>query len=418
MKWSPSQARALDAIGRWLRDPGRKPTFYLAGLAGSGKSTILKHALADVRGKICYCAPTGKAALVMQRKGCPTARTVHSMIYNVVGGEPPAPEAIQAMRDELARLRTIPDPGAQATADRIVENIKRAELDVSRGGGPRFALNPASDLAMAAVGVADECSMFDDRVGSDLESFGVPLLVVGDPAQLPPVYGDGYFTSREPDAYLDEIHRQALDSPILYLANKVRRGESLPYGKMGDGDAVEVVRSPLRGGPPLVDRAMSAEMILVGRNATRHATNKRVRSLLGRTSEPSLPIVGDRIVCLRNDHDLGLLNGSTWIVDRCVPDLDKMIAKLDVRSTDDGLTVECDAWLHPFMGREAELVGRNDRRARAEFAFGFAMTCHKSQGSEWKDVLVFDEGSQFGKDAAKWRYTAATRAAEKLTWVQ
>jgi len=418
MKWSPSQAKAIDAIARWLREPSRKPTFYLDGPAGSGKSTILKHALAEVRGKICYCAPTGKAALVMQRKGCPTARTIHSTIYNVVGGEPPTPEAIQAMRVELARMRAIAEPGAQATADRIEQNIKRAEQDAGRGGRPRFSINPASDLAVAAIGVIDECSMCDHRIGADLESFGVPLLVVGDAGQLPPVYGDGYFTSREPDARLGEIHRQALDSPILYLADKVRRGESLPYGKIGDGDVVEVVRSPLRGGPPLVDRAMDAEMILVGRNATRHATNKRVRSLLGRTAEPSLPVVGDRIVCLRNDHELGLLNGSTWIVDRSVPDLDRMIVKLDVRSTDDGQTVECEAWLHPFMGRDEELVGRHDRRARCEFAFGFAMTVHKSQGSEWRNVLVFDEGNQFGKDAARWRYTAATRAAEKLTWVQ
>jgi exodeoxyribonuclease V len=411
VNWSPSQAKALDAIAAWLRDPHRKPTFYLAGLAGSGKSTILKHAIADLRGKVCYVAPTGKAALVMRRKGCPTAGTIHSLIYTVAGGDPLSPEALAKLREEMKRLRAVGDPGAQKTADQIAKQLERAEQDQDRTG-PRFSLNLNSALATASLGVVDEISMVDDRMGRDLESFGVPLLVVGDPAQLPPVYGAGYFTSREPDAYLDEIHRQALDSPILRLADLARRGERLPVGQIGEG--VDVRRY---GDPSLEDRALAAEMILVGRNRTRHACNAKIRRLLGRADAPA-PVVGDRAVCLRNDHDLGLLNGSTWVVDRCVPDLDKMTASIEVTSTDDDKDkIETSAWLHPFMAREEELVGRHDRRARSEFAYAWALTVHKSQGSAFDDVLLFDESRQFGKDARRHLYTGVTRAARTLTVV-
>lgn len=408
MKWSPKQAQALDAIAAWIADPNGKQTFYLAGVAGSGKSTLVEHIVRDLNGKIIYCAPTGKAALVMRRKGCPTATTVHKSIY-LPAGDPPSKEQIEKLRDEIKRLYAVNEPGARATADRLVEQLKRAEVE-SKRKGPRFTLNLDSELRRAKLGVVDEASMIDGRMGEDLESFGTKLLVIADPAQLPPVYGAGYFTSREPDAFLDEIHRQALDSPILQLADLARHGRALPYGQIGEG--VDVRRY---GDPSLEARALSAEMIIVGRNRTRHACNMKIRRLLGRGEEPA-PVPGDRAICLRNNHDLGLLNGSTWTVERCTPDLDKMTAAIEVQSVEDRDRVECSTWLHPFMAREEEL---NDlpRRDHEEFAFSWAITTHKSQGSAWNDVLVFDESRQFGRDAHRHLYTSITRAVKTLTVV-
>jgi ATP-dependent exoDNAse (exonuclease V) alpha subunit len=410
VKLSPKQSSALDAIARWLRDPNGKQTFYLAGAAGSGKSTITKHAVADVEGRVVYCAPTGKAALVMRRKGCVGARTIHQTIYRPAGGDPLSPEAIAQMRENIRLLLATNEPNARATADKIAEQIKRAEDDASRKG-PRFSLNLASEVNGAAVCVVDECSMVDRFVGEDLESYGTKLLVIGDPNQLPPVYGAGYFTSREPDAYLDEIHRQALGSPILRLADLARRGERLPYGEIGPG--VDVRH---KGDPSLEDRALTAEMILVGRNRTRHASNTKIRRLLGRTVDTA-PMPGDRVICRRNDHELGLLNGSSWIVDSCVPNIERMTADIAVVSTEDKTDrVECSTWLHHFWGREDELVGFA-RRDRAEFSYGWAQTVHTAQGSQYDDVLLFDESRQFGKDASKHLYTGITRAAKTLTVV-
>lgn len=414
MKFSPAQDKALAAIAAWLADPNAKPTFYLAGPAGSGKSTITKYAVGNVRGRIVYCAPTGKAALVMRRKGCSNAKTIHQTIYRPAG-DPPSPEVIEKLREEIKRLYAVNEPGARATAAKLVEQLSRSE-DESKRKGPRFSLNLESMLKGAEVGVVDECSMVDRFVGEDLESYGTKLLVIGDPNQLPPVYGSGYFTSREPDAYIDEIHRQALDSPILRLADLARRGERLPVGPTGDG--VDVRRY---GDPTLEERALKAEMIIVGRNQTRHASNTKIRRLLGRGESPS-PVPGDRVICRRNNHELGLLNGSSWTVDRCVPDLENMTAKIEVVSVegDDEKKhidrVECSTWLHHFMAREKELLG-HDRRDHDEFSYGWAITAHSAQGSQYDDVLVFDESRQFGKDAPKHLYTAITRAAKTLTVV-
>jgi exodeoxyribonuclease-5 len=409
VKFSPNQSKALDAIAAWLADPHSKQTFCLAGVAGSGKSTLVEHIVQGLTGKILYGAPTGKAALVMRNKGCPTAATIHSLIYTVAG-DPPSKEQIEKLQEEIKRLYAANEPGARATADRLVEQLKQAEAARQRKG-PRFSLNLSSELKYAKLGVIDEGSMIDARMGADLESFGTKLLVIFDPAQLPPVYGAGYFTSREPDAFLDEIHRQALDSPILQLADLARKGKSLPRGKIGEG--VEVLRY---GDPSLEQRALSAEIILVGRNRTRHACNAKIRRLLGRAGEPA-PIPEDRVICLRNSHELGLLNGSTWTVKRCTPDLDKMTAKIEVLSTEGKDQVECSTWLHPFMAREDEL---NDlpRRDHQEFAWAWAITTHKSQGSAWNDVLVFDESRQFGRDAHRHLYTSITRAVRTLTVVQ
>ena len=410
MKFSPKQATALDAIAEWLADPRAKQTFYLAGFAGSGKSTLVKHIVSDVRGRVVPMAPTGKAALVMRHKGLPTASTVHSKIYRVAG-DPPSKEQIEKLRAEMKRLYAVNEPGARATADQLAQQLSRAEED-SKRQGPRFSLNLDGDLRGAALGVVDEVSMVDRRMGEDLESFGTKLLVIGDPAQLPPVYGAGYFTSREPDAFLDEIHRQALDSPILRLADLARRGERLPYGQIGEG--VEVLRP---GDASLQDRALAAEMIIVGRNRTRHACNAKIRRLLGRGEEPA-PVKGDRVICLRNNHELGLLNGSTWEVLHCLPDLNKMTAKLEaVSSEDDSERIECETWLHHFMARESEL-DNFPRRAFNEWGYGWAQTVHKSQGSAFNDVLLFDESKQFGRDADKHRYTGITRAISKLCVVQ
>lgn len=407
MKFSPQQAKALDAIAAWLSDPNAKQVFYLAGAAGSGKSTITKYAVADVRGRVAYMAPTGKSALVMRRKGAVGARTIHQGIYKPAG-DPPSPAVIAGLREELKRLRAVNEPGARLSAERLAEQLRRAEED-SKRKGPRFSLNLQSDLRDAAVGVIDECSMVDRFVGKDLESFGTKLLVIGDPNQLPPIYGDGYFTSRDPDAFLDEIHRQALDSPILRLADLARRGEPLPVGQHGEG--VEVVR---RGHPSLKDRALHAEMILVGRNQTRHASNAKIRRLLGRT-DPA-PVPGDRVLCRRNNHELGLLNGSSWMVERCLSDMDEMTAKIEVLSTEDNDRVECSTWLHHFMAKEKELTGYQ-RREHNEFSYGWVQTVHTAQGSQYDDVLLFDESSDFGKDASRHLYTSITRAAKTLTCV-
>lgn len=408
---TPKQARAKDEVLRWYADPHGKQTFYFAGLGGTGKSTTIEQIVEEINGKVLFAAFTGKAASVMRKKGCKDATTIHRLAYRPAG-DPPTPEQVGKLRDEIKRLYAVNDPGAHATADKLVEELKIAERENKRNG-PRFSLNEASEIKYAKLVVIDECSFVDERVGRDLESFGTKLLVLGDPAQLPPVFGQGYFTSRDPDVFLDEILRQELDNPIRQLCEKARKGERLTYGTYGNSEVLPY------GHPTVEAKVLDADIVIVGRNRTRHACNAKIRRLLGRVDNPA-PVPGDRVICLRNDHDLGILNGTQWVVDRCLPDLDKLTAKIEITSAEDDErpeTVECETWLHHFMAREEELESL-PRRKHAELDYGNAVTCHRSQGSEWAKVVVFDEASSFGASASKWRYTAFSRASKQLTVVQ
>jgi len=408
---TPKQAVAKDSVLSWYKDPHSKQTFYFAGYGGTGKSTCVEHIVKEIDGRVLFAAFSGKAASVMRRKGCVGATTIHRLAYRPAG-DPPSAEQVAKLRDEIARLRAVNDLGAHATADKLVEQLKQTEED-SKRKGPRFSLNLESEIKYAKLVVIDECSFVDRRVGEDLESFGTKLLVLGDPAQLPPVYGSGYFTSREPDVFLDEILRQELDNPIRQICEKARRGEALAYGKYGDSEVLPY------GDPRVQDLVLAADIVIVGRNKTRHACNNKIRRLLGR-ADSLAPIVGDRVICLRNDHDLGILNGTQWKVERCVSDLEKLTAQIGISSADDeerSDTVDCETWLHHFMGREDELASVN-RRECVELDFGNAITGHKSQGSEWPNVVVFDESSAFRSNARQWRYTAFSRASKRLVVVQ
>ena len=147
--------------------------------------------------------------------------------------------------------------------------------------------------------------MVDAELGSDLLSFGVPLLVLGDPAQLPPIQGGGFFTEAEPDAMLTEVHRQAQDDPIVRLSMDVRAGEYLEPGRYGETEVV-----PKKELDP--QRVLDADQVLVGRNATRRAYNMRMRERRG--FEGEMPSAGDKLVCLRNNRKKGLFNGGLWTV--------------------------------------------------------------------------------------------------------
>src|SRR3954468_3447196 len=189
MAWSPQQDAALKAVAEWLRRGGEPQGFRLFGYAGTGKTTLARHVAEAVEGEVAFGAYTGKAALVLRSKGCSEASTIHSMIY------------------------------------------RSRESDE---GGPSFVLNRQSAAAKADLIVIDECSMVDEELGRDLLSFGRPVLVLGDPAQLPPVKGGGFFTEAEPDVMLTEVHRQAKDNPIVRMSIAIREGGRLERGAFGE----------------------------------------------------------------------------------------------------------------------------------------------------------------------------------------
>ena len=363
MLWSPQQDAALLAVSRWLK-AGSPQVFRLFGYAGTGKTTLARHVAESAAGAVAFAAFTGKAAHVMRGKGCQDASTIHSLIYRSRGED---------------------------------EN------------GPSFVLNHDSVAGKAALIVIDECSMVDEEIGRDLLSFGAPVLVLGDPAQLPPIAGAGFFTEAEPDIMLTEVHRQAAGDPIVRLSMIAREGGRLEEGRYGESRVVS--RDAIDQ-----EEVLGADQVLVGRNVTRRNYNARIRELLGR--EGVVPEAGETLVCLRNDRKRGLLNGSLWQVERTrKPRKGLLRYTLSPEDAETGKARTVVSINPAFFDGTADALALAERRRSDEFDYGYVLTVHKAQGSQWDAVMLFDESFAFRENRARWLYTGITRAATKLTVV-
>jgi exodeoxyribonuclease-5 len=336
LDWSPQQLDALDKVETWLGKLDQ-PTFYLSGFAGSGKSTLLRRIAATAGDDVLFAAFTGKAASVMRRKGCADATTIDRLIYHHPFrwrceqncGSPPCRNLCSSARQEWL--------GRQ--------------------------LNPASEVAAADLVIIDEVSMVAEPMARDLLSFEKPVLVVGDPGQLPPIDGAGFFTAREPDALLSEIHRQAEGSPIIHLATIARLGEPLSVGRFGDSEVILGFDGDLT----------AFDAVICGRNATRRRINRMIRAQLG--FEGPLPCVGERLLILRNRHEKGLMNGEVVTVLDVGP-LRRGFVRLVV-AAEGGAPVQIDA--------AADLLERDESDARGvqgdPVTWGYAITCHKARAA-------------------------------------
>lgn len=375
MQFSPQQDDALTAVSDWLK-AGDRQIFRLFGYAGTGKTTLARYFAEAVDGDVQFAAFTGKAAQVLRTRGAANARTIHSLIYRPRGEETVADEAT-------------------------------GKTSIS----PTFSLNRQSPVAKAKLIIIDECSMVDEELGRDLQSFGTPILVLGDPGQLPPISGGGYFTEHEPDILLTEIHRQARDNPIIRLALDVREGREFMHGDFGTAKVI---------GKADVDSdlVLSADQVLVGTNRTRRRYNRRLREL----KEFTLPTPqsGDKLVCLRNDPSKGLLNGSLWRVMTASKETTKPGVNLLVTPEEEDSergVAKIKLLKAAFEEDDADIPWSTKKRYD-DFDYGYALTVHKAQGSQWDDVVLFDESYAFRDMRERWLYTAITRAAERLTIVR
>lgn len=398
--WSSQQETALKNINDWYRNSDQQ-VFRLFGYAGTGKTTLAKEIAEQLNGSALFAAPTGKAAHVLQTKGCEGAATIHSLIYHPRNKEE---TTLAQLIKELEELKVQVSEG-KATMELYERKQKEVNDEKNNVSQPVFVLNADSEVRYSDLLIVDECSMIDEVVGEDLLSFGTKILVLGDPAQLPPVKGSGFFINQEANYLLTEIHRQAQDNPIIRMATDVRNGKKLDIGMYGSSRV-------MRKDDLTPDMVTDADQVLVGKNATRHSYNKRIRTLLGKNQE--LPMIGDRLVCLQNTKEFGLLNGQQWDVqDFNVLCEDYMALTIHQEDIPEPITVT--AHTHHFRGVELPWYIKKDH---AEFDYGYAMTCHKAQGSQWDNVMIFDESWCFRNDATKWLYTAITRAADRLTLVK
>lgn len=372
------------------RYKNHEPWTCIAGYAGTGKSTLVKfivQALNIDPDAVCYIAYTGKAAKVLRDKGCQNAMTAHRLLYQSF-------------------------PRADGT---FYHKVKRP-------------LDYPYDLI-----VVDEISMLPKEIWDLLLSHNIHVICLGDPFQLPPI-GEDNGVLYNPHIFLDEIMRQAQESEIIRLTMDIREGKTLQLFK---GNEVQIFDQK-----DMVDGMFTwADQIIVAKNETRRNINSRVRKMV-HDVDTEEPVEGDKIICLRNAWETVteagdvLVNGTIGTLHNIRyfhyhPFLKpKMTAHfLSEDDYEDAEMSPIDLYFRDLnidykllTTGEPTVTEKNFRRFPKEFRpltfdYGYCITCHKAQGSEYGKVLVVEEYLR-GNDHARWLYTAATRAKDKLVIVR
>jgi exodeoxyribonuclease-5 len=284
--------------------------------------------------------------------------------------------------------------------------------------GPGFSSKGEATVSPGDLVIVDESSMVDMRLRDDLKLTGCRALFVGDPGQLPPVGSASWFIDSKPNAMLEEVQRQALDNPIIQMSLQIRTGFIRPVEwrkREGCGIWKKNEVDPVSW--------LDADQVITGSNASRHKVNKYFRNKLGYAAVSKLPLAGERLICLKNDYDRHpqFINGTQF---QAVSNADLVDENgyLDIVYEGHKLTDvtfyphHCLAHYDPNLSE----LPREFRKGLMELDFAYAITVHKSQGSEWDHVIIADD--QMMKNDARfrkrWLYTAVTRAKKTVKIIQ
>lgn len=435
MKLTTQQNEAKKLILEWFTTikETKKLVFSLLGYAGTGKSFLISHIAAELGLKkkdIAFATPTGKASEVLIRRGIPSS-TIHRLIYTAVEEE---------YQQKI---------GTETVRSKRIKFVKRDKI-----GNYKLI-------------IIDEISMVDETMMRDLMSFAIPIIVLGDNAQLPPILGENPFI-KNPDYFLTEIVRQSLDNPIIKIATMARNKEKIPYGNYG---TVLVLPRGILSQKQLEKLMLKADQIICGTNATRIQLNNEVRKMKGiDTLKEIYPVPGDKVIFSVNNWEIyldesekyNLVNGTMGtIVSNEIHDKILNIGVLSFRPNfldtivedivyDIGLFATNErtydmhqrVFLFPnnkyklkkyfskktdtetyeeFQERIMQVIreGKDaiDERMINSVDFAYAISAHKSQGDQWDNVLVFDESYIF-QEPEKWLYTVITRAKKRLVIIR
>lgn len=378
---------AINMIFDWFLDKNRTRQFIsLGGYAGTGKTYLLgllrqKLFEENYKIKIAFATFTGKASQVLSQrlkevkaiyKGDKLG-TIHSLIYEAI--------------------------------------------DDGKGG--IMAWKKQEEINFDLI-ILDEASMVSKDIWRDLLSYQVPILVVGDHGQLPPI-GDGFNLMEKPDIVLSKIFRQEKNSPIIDLSCEVRANGKIKIGKFGkgvikydrkDSETFSLVQE-------LLEEWNEETMFLVGRNRTRLKLNEEIRIM--REIYSMSPVVGDRVICLKNNWRKGIYNGMLGTISEIQDSLDRYGRKSWYEADifmDDGNNYSGIICAEQFNREQAvrTVEGLSYKDIGDLFDFGYCLTVHKAQGSQARKVIVFEERNKYMSDEEwqRWLYTAVTRATEEL----
>lgn len=375
-------------------------TVTIGGYAGTGKTFLLsqfrKSFFEQYKHRtVAFCTFTGKASAVLKNKLIEAdalyerdfVGTIHSLIYRPI---------------------TILDP---KLGTHVIVGWDRKEYDEFN-----------HDII-----VIDEASMVDHKVFIDLQSYNKPIVAVGDHGQLPPVNGK-FNLMQSPLFKLTEIHRQEEGSPIIELSKFIRQHSYIPKNKIMSQDVFTVSwkRQDCKDFFWSKVDFLNPEIItLCAFNKTRAFLNKKIREKLGFNSPQPYP--GERLLCLSNNRSIGIMNGQLCTVVFVMPESKKMY-RITVQLDGTNEYIECLCPKENFGRIQYQFHERNKKQIEQKkyandkgqhighFDYGYCTSVHKSQGSEWNKVILFEQFTRlWDKDIiTRWLYTAVTRSKKKL----
>lgn len=366
----------------------------ISGPAGSGKSTLIKFIIAALNlneEEVAYATFTGKAAQVLKNKGCKNAITLHKLLYK-----------------------------AFPNKDGTFSFVPKETLD--------------EDYRLVVI---DEISMVSKTLWDLLLTHRIHILCLGDEAQLPPIISDeDNHILDKPHYHLTEILRQAQESEIIRLATHIREGKSINSFQASNQQVMILNRDQLTEG-----HYLWADQILCAKNDTRNTLNLQMRNIL---KYPEEPTINDKIISLRNHWDevsnlenpltngcIGVLSEyekkQIWLPQYIYKEpLTILVANFNIDDLEsfNNITIDYNQLLtgnKTITSRQEYLMNKNKQCPSApyDFAYAYAITVWKAQGSEFGKVLLFEENFPFDRlEHQKYLYTGVTRASEKLVLVR
>lgn len=364
--------------------------FEYAGGPGSGKSFVLDYIIEYLginREQIAPMAYTGAAAVNLRTKGLLNAGTIHSWIYHASMSQKHDKQGNIIMDDYFNRPKETLDFVPKLT----LKNIKLI--------------------------IIDEAYMVPIEMKQDIERFGIKIIACGDWNQLPPINSQpAYLTS--PDVrLLTKVMRQAENSFIVKLAYATLHGQTISNGYYGD---VLVINED-----ELTDQMIrSSDIVICSKNSTREYYNNKIRELFGYSGKT--PQYGERVICRSNNKyeivdNINLANGLIGTVVN-FPDVSgfdgstfRLLFKPDLLDVPFDIKASYKYFTAPYQQRD---ILRNDKYLEGEkFEFGYCITAHLSQGSQFDNVIVIDE-PMMGNINNRLAYVAITRARKRLIYVK
>jgi exodeoxyribonuclease-5 len=395
MDLSKEQKEVHDSILDWLTPPCYRRSITVAGYAGTGKTTLLVSLRKSIHKKnpnfqIAFCTFTGRASAVLREKlakeNCEYSQdfigTIHKLIYRPIY------------------------KFSSTTGKKVIIRWDRISF-----------------LPYDMI-IIDEASMVDSEMFKDLLFYGLPILAVGDHGQLEPVSVNKSIILNNPDFVLEKIHRQAENNPIIRLSQEVRETGKIKFGVYSPG----VFKIPFEDKKcqELLEKADyldPAMIVLCGMNKTRVGFTEKIRKRLGFSRVE--PYTNERLICLKNNHTDKIMNGQLGTLMWLLYENEELY----------NITIQMDGFPDPFesvifpncfgMEKYDQLFSNMDWQELKEvaegktvnfFDYGYVVSVHRSQGSEFDKVIMIEERSSYWDDEyfRKWLYTGVTRAKEKL----